>query len=68
MEKLNMLVTYLHARYFAAADDRGATVVEYSLLAAIVVGVCIAAFSAFGGQIASVLTTLTREISFPGVS
>ncbi|BCJ45883.1 hypothetical protein GCM10010168_56970 [Actinoplanes ianthinogenes] len=37
-------------------DDEGATVVEYSLLAAIVTGICLVTITSLGHQIAHVLT------------
>jgi len=44
-------------------DDEGATVVEYSLLAALVVGLCITVVNLFGSQIGSVLDKLTGQIA-----
>ncbi|KUL27901.1 hypothetical protein ADL15_34295 [Actinoplanes awajinensis subsp. mycoplanecinus] len=57
-----MLAAYLRARCLSQADDRGATAVEYSLLAALIAGLCIIAVTAFGTQIASVFDTLTSKI------
>ncbi|GAA2674605.1 MULTISPECIES: Flp family type IVb pilin [Actinoplanes] len=64
MEKLNLIVAYVHARLVSVErrSDEGATAVEYSLLAALIAGLCIVAVTAFGTQIASVFSTLTTKI------
>ncbi|GAA2674611.1 MULTISPECIES: Flp family type IVb pilin [Actinoplanes] len=64
MDKLNMIVAYAHARFASMErrNDEGATAVEYSLLAALIAGLCIVAVTAFGTQIASVFSTLTTKI------
>ncbi|BCY07088.1 Flp family type IVb pilin [Actinoplanes sp. L3-i22] len=65
MEKLNMIAAYLRARYLLPGDDRGATAVEYSLLAALIAGICIVAVTGFGNQISTIFNTLTGKISIP---
>ncbi len=64
MDKLTMIAAYLRARYLPG-DDRGATAVEYSLLAALIAGICIIAVTGFGNQISSIFTTLTEKIGIP---
>ncbi|GAA2878454.1 hypothetical protein Acy02nite_15910 [Actinoplanes cyaneus] len=63
MEQLAMIAAYLRARLLLPEDDRGATVVEYSLLAALIAGICIVAVTGFGNQISSIFTTLTSKIN-----
>jgi Flp pilus assembly pilin Flp len=58
-----MIAAYLRARLLPPEDDRGATVVEYSLLAALVAGICIVAVTGFGNQISSIFTTLISKIN-----
>ncbi|MCW2142133.1 pilus assembly protein Flp/PilA [Actinoplanes cyaneus] len=58
-----MIAAYLRARLLLPEDDRGATVVEYSLLAALIAGICIVAVTGFGNQISSIFTTLTSKIN-----
>ncbi|MFI1990729.1 Flp family type IVb pilin [Actinoplanes sp. NPDC020271] len=65
MDQLAMIAAYLRARHLLPDDDRGATAVEYSLLAALIAGICILAVTGFGNQIASVFTSLTAKISIP---
>ncbi|BCY07090.1 Flp family type IVb pilin [Actinoplanes sp. L3-i22] len=63
MDKLNMIFAYVHARFFSPhSDDEGATAVEYSLLAALIAGICIVAVTAFGKQVASIFNTLTGKL------
>ncbi len=63
MDKLSMIVAYARTRFRSALrDDEGATAVEYSLLAALIAGVCIVAVSAFGQQVATIFTTLTDKL------
>ncbi|GAA2878461.1 hypothetical protein Acy02nite_15920 [Actinoplanes cyaneus] len=63
MDKLNMIAAYVQARLLSRQrDDEGATAVEYSLLAALIAGICIVAVTAFGKQVASVFTTLTGKL------
>ncbi|MEV6342833.1 Flp family type IVb pilin [Actinoplanes sp. NPDC051851] len=63
MERVTMLFAYVYAR-FTGRDDEGATAVEYSLLAALIAGVCIIAISAFGSHISDVFDSLTNSIKF----
>jgi pilus assembly protein Flp/PilA len=66
MHKLTMVFAYVHARFFSPdGDDEGATAVEYSLLAALIAGVCIVAVTGLGNQIATIFTTLISKISIP---
>jgi pilus assembly protein Flp/PilA len=44
-------VTYVRSRF--AKDDRGAALVEYALLLALIAVVCIVALTALGGQASS---------------
>jgi hypothetical protein len=54
VEKLNRLVTFFRARYLSLrhGDGEGATVVEYSLLAALIAAICIITVTTIGRQIA----------------
>ncbi|GIF12961.1 Flp family type IVb pilin [Actinoplanes teichomyceticus] len=61
MDRLQMIVARLHARRPGA--DQGATVVEYCLLAALVLGLCLAAVSLLGGHAVPVLSGLADRIA-----
>ena len=42
-------------------DDRGATAIEYGLIAAMIAVACIAAFIAFGGSVNGLFTTVNNK-------
>jgi pilus assembly protein Flp/PilA len=65
METLNMITTPVRARRFSPTDDAGATTAEYSLLAALVAGICIAALTGFGNQISTLFNTLAGNATVP---
>jgi pilus assembly protein Flp/PilA len=54
------LAIWLRARF---ADERGASLVEYALLVALIAIVCIAAISLLGGTASDKFTTVAGSIS-----
>jgi pilus assembly protein Flp/PilA len=57
---LEVFATWLRAR---AADDRGASLVEYALLVALIAVVCIAAVTTLGGNASSKLNSAGGAIN-----
>ncbi|MEV6347422.1 Flp family type IVb pilin [Actinoplanes sp. NPDC051851] len=64
MDQFKLLTDYVRTVLAGRRGDEGATAVEYSLLAALIAGVCIIAISAFGTHIGDVFTNLTNQIKF----
>ena len=54
---------YLQAKFTIANDEKGASLVEYALLVALIAVVCIAAISLLGGSAASKFSTVANSIS-----
>jgi len=44
-------------------DDEGATLVEYSLIVALIAGVCIAIITTVGGDIKNLFTTIDNSVN-----
>jgi len=55
---------YLRARF--GQDERGASLVEYALLVALIAIVCIAAISFLGGQTGSKFSSVGQSLSSAG--
>ncbi|GLW27452.1 hypothetical protein Areg01_03930 [Actinoplanes regularis] len=53
MEKLTTLAAHIRG-----GNDQGATVVEYSLLAAIIIGICVVAVAGLGHQLSTMLAAI----------
>ena len=60
LTQFNVLATWLKARI---NDERGASLVEYALLVALIAVVCIAAISFLGGEASSKFDTIGSSIS-----
>ena len=58
------LVNYLQARF--AKTERGAALVEYALLLALIAVVCIVALTTLGGQASSKFDTIGDSITAAG--
>ena len=58
------IVTYMQARF--AKNERGAALVEYALLLALIAVVCIVALTTLGGQASSKFTDVGNSISAAG--
>jgi pilus assembly protein Flp/PilA len=58
------IVTYMQARF--AKNERGAALVEYALLLALIAVVCIVALTTLGGQASSKFTSVGNSISAAG--
>jgi pilus assembly protein Flp/PilA len=58
------IVNYLQARF--STNERGAALVEYALLLALIAVVCIAALTALGGQASSKFEDVGNSISAAG--
>ena len=58
------IVSYLQARF--AKNERGAALVEYALLLALIAVVCIVALTTLGGQASSKFTDVGNSISAAG--
>ena len=58
------IVTYMQARF--ARNERGAALVEYALLLALIAVVCIVALTTLGGQASSMFTDVGNSISAAG--
>ena len=59
--QFNLLAAYLRARF--ADDERGASLVEYALLVALIAVVCIVAVSFLGESAKSKFTTVGSSIA-----
>ena len=57
---LEFLATWLRARF---DEERGASLVEYALLGALIAVVCIAAITLLGGNAASKFSTVASSIN-----
>jgi len=57
---LEFLATWLRARF---DEERGASLVEYALLVALIAVVCIAAITLLGGNAASKFSTVASSIN-----
>ncbi len=64
MTQLNVLASYLQARF--NTDERGAALVEYALLVALIAVVAIAALTLLGGSIANKFGKVSSSISNAG--
>jgi pilus assembly protein Flp/PilA len=60
MTRLEFLATWLRARF---DDERGASLVEYALLVALIAVVCIAAISLLGGSAATKFSTVANSLN-----
>ena len=60
MLQFNVLKTYLQARF--AETDRGASLVEYALLVALIAVVCIIAIGALGDSASDKFDSVATEI------
>ena len=58
--KFEFLATWLRARF---DEERGASLVEYALLVALIAVVCIAAISLLGGAASSKFSTVANSLS-----
>jgi pilus assembly protein Flp/PilA len=58
--KFEFLATWLRARF---DEERGASLVEYALLVALIAVVCIAAITLLGGNAASKFSTVASSIN-----
>ena len=58
------IVTYMQARF--AKNERGAALVEYALLLALIAVVCIVALTTLGGQASSKFSDVGNSISAAG--
>lgn len=63
LTQFNFIATWLKARI---NDDRGASLVEYALLVALIAVVCIAAVSFLGGQARDNFSEVGQSISGNG--
>ena len=61
MEILTTIVPYVRARF--GNTERGAALVEYALLLALIAVVCIVALSALGGKASSKFDTVGNSLS-----
>jgi pilus assembly protein Flp/PilA len=62
IDSLPLTLTYLRAR-FGAADERGASLVEYALLVALIAVVCIAAVMFLGGSASSRFSNVGSSVN-----
>lgn len=57
-----MLIDWIKA-HLNVEDERGASLVEYALLVALIAVVCIVAVTTLGGQVNNSFDTITTELS-----
>ena len=60
MTTFEFLATWLRARF---DDDRGASLVEYALLVALIAVVCIAAITLLGGNASSKFSAVANSLN-----
>jgi len=56
------MIEYVKTWFALASDRRGVTALEYAMIAALVVGVIAAGFTAFAGDLSSALTSVGTKI------
>jgi pilus assembly protein Flp/PilA len=60
MDQFKIFATYLRARF--GDTERGAALVEYALLLALIAVVCIVALTTLGGKASSKFTTIGNSL------
>lgn len=59
------MISYLKTWLALKTDRRAVTALEYGLIAALIAGVIVAAFTTLGGNISTVITTVAGKVAIP---